>query len=56
MSGSPFLWLLAFGDAKESDCPARHERARGTRLRSFDDPPHPNPLPQGERGLRCVHG
>ena len=21
-SGSPFLWLLAFGEAKESDCPA----------------------------------
>jgi hypothetical protein len=20
--GSPFLWLLAFGEAKESDCPA----------------------------------
>jgi hypothetical protein len=21
-SGSPFLWLLSFGEAKESDCPA----------------------------------
>ena len=51
MSGSPFLWLLAFGEAKESDCRARHERDVGTRIRSFDEPPHPSPLPRGERGL-----
>src|SRR5215207_3214542 len=51
--GSPFLWLLSFGEAKESDSPA----GATSRLRPWNNSkvpnqapggPHPNPLPEGE--------
>ena len=49
-SGSPF-WGYLFWRSKKGNCPARHERAGGTRnLRSRRNrPPLPNPLPRGER-------
>ena len=52
--GSPFLWLLSFGETKESDCAAgRTSRPAAppihARLAAPHPAPHPSPLPNGER-------
>ena len=53
-AGSPFLWLLSFGETKESDCAAgRTSRPAAppihARLAAPHPAPHPSPLPNGER-------
>ncbi|RST49750.1 hypothetical protein EJI01_22825 [Variovorax sp. MHTC-1] len=51
--GSPFLCLLSFGEAKESESPAG-ARPGSRPQQNMQQPnqrpksPHPNPLPEGE--------
>ena len=51
-SGSPSFGYFSWR-SKKSDCPAARA-GRGIRTTSFEEPPHPNPLPQGERGKRLL--
>src|SRR5690606_37210313 len=49
--GPTFLWVLSFDGAKESTSavgPRTHIKNQPSRSETFFDPPHPNPLPEGE--------